>query len=49
MIDVMNRTRSQHILTLEDPIEYLHKHNKSIVNQREIGVDSENYASYNFV
>lgn len=45
MIDVINRTRNQHILTLEDPIEYLHKHKKSIVNQREIGVDSENYAN----
>ncbi len=45
MIDVMNRSRSQHILTLEDPIEYLHKHNRSIVNQREIGVDTSSYAA----
>ncbi len=45
MIDYINRTRSCHILTLEDPIEYLHKHNKSIVNQREIGHDSKNYAN----
>ena len=40
MIDLINEERNCHILTLEDPIEYLHKHNKSIVNQREIGIDS---------
>ena len=45
MIDLMNRTRDCHILTLEDPIEYLHKHQKSIVNQREIGNDSKSYSS----
>ncbi len=45
MIDVINQSRDNHILTLEDPIEYLHKHNKSIVNQREIGNDSQSYAS----
>jgi len=45
MIDLINKTRSGHILTLEDPIEYLHKHNKCIVNQREIGVDSYNYSA----
>ncbi len=45
MIDHINKTRSAHILTLEDPIEYLHRHNKSIVNQREIGHDSKSYAS----
>lgn len=44
MIDLINNTRSRHILTLEDPIEYLHKHKKCIVNQREIGVDSYDYA-----
>lgn len=43
MIDQINRERSCHILTLEDPIEYLHKHNKSMVNQREIGTDSLNF------
>ncbi|HHX61423.1 MAG TPA: type IV pilus twitching motility protein PilT [Epulopiscium sp.] len=43
MIDYINRTRRCHILTLEDPIEYLHKHNKSIVNQREIGIDTKDY------
>lgn len=40
MINLINEERRCHILTLEDPIEYLHKHNKSIVNQREIGTDS---------
>ncbi len=44
MIDYINKTHNKHILTLEDPIEYLHRHKKSIVNQREIGVDSKNYA-----
>lgn len=45
MIDHINKTRSAHVLTLEDPIEYLHRHDKSIVNQREIGLDSETYAN----
>lgn len=45
MIDLINSTRNRHILTLEDPIEYLHKHKKSMVNQREIGVDSDTYAN----
>ena len=45
LIDVINQTSKQHIITLEDPIEYLHRHNKSIVNQREMGFDSQNYAS----
>lgn len=45
MIDYINRTRSAHIITLEDPIEYLHRHKKCIVNQREIGVDSHSYAA----
>ncbi|MCK5129307.1 MAG: type IV pilus twitching motility protein PilT [Clostridiales bacterium] len=45
MIDQMNRTRDCHILTLEDPIEYLHRHQKSIVNQREIGNDSMSYSN----
>lgn len=45
MIDQINRERACHILTLEDPIEYLHKHNKSIVNQREIGPDTKSYGA----
>ncbi len=43
MIDRINRTRSAHVITLEDPLEYLHKHNKSIVSQREISTDTESY------
>ena len=45
MINFINEEKNCHILTLEDPIEYLHKHNKSIVNQREIGLDSNNFAN----
>ncbi|HMM69491.1 MAG TPA: PilT/PilU family type 4a pilus ATPase, partial [Gudongella oleilytica] len=44
IIDLINRNRSCHIITLEDPIEYLHKHNKSIVDQREIGLDAKSYS-----
>jgi twitching motility protein PilT len=43
MIDQINKTRNAHIITLEDPIEYLHRHNKSIVSQREISLDTESY------
>ncbi len=43
IIDRINRTRSCHIITLEDPIEYLHRDQKSIVSQREIAIDTENY------
>lgn len=39
MINEINRSRNSHIITLEDPIEYIHIHNKSIINQREIGRD----------
>ena len=45
MIDHMNQTRNEHIITIEDPIEYLHKHQLSIVNQREIGHDSHSFAN----
>ncbi len=45
IIDKINNEREAHIITLEDPIEYLHQHKKSIVNQREIGLDSLNYAN----
>ncbi|NHC39504.1 type IV pilus twitching motility protein PilT [Bacillus sp. MM2020_1] len=45
MIDHMNRTMRKHIITLEDPIEYLHKHGNSIIDQREVGFDTNNYAS----
>ncbi len=43
MINEINNTTDGHIITLEDPIEYLHKHNKCIINQREIGKDSRSY------
>lgn len=43
MINEINNTREEHIITLEDPIEYLHNHNKCIINQREIGRDSKSY------
>ena len=45
IIDKINHNRDAHIITLEDPIEYLHQHDKSIVNQREIGLDSQTYAN----
>lgn len=44
LIDEVNESRESVIVTLESPIEFLHSHKKSIVNQREIGVDSESYA-----
>ncbi len=43
MIDEINSNRSEHIITLEDPIEYLHQHKKSIVNQREVGNDTQSF------
>lgn len=45
MLDHINTTKSKHIITLEDPIEYLHNHKKSVVNQREIGIDTQDFAS----
>jgi twitching motility protein PilT len=44
LIDLINRTRSEHILTIEDPIEFLHWHRNCIVNQREIGPDTPSFA-----
>jgi twitching motility protein PilT len=44
MIDEINATRTSHIITLEDPIEYLHRDNQSIVSQREIGADTSSFA-----
>jgi twitching motility protein PilT len=44
MIDEINRTRSEHILTIEDPIEFLHRHKRCIVNQREVGPDAISFA-----
>lgn len=45
VIDKINTCRDAHIITLEDPIEYLHQHKLSMVNQREIGLDSDNYSN----
>jgi twitching motility protein PilT len=44
MIDEINSTRTTHIVTIEDPIEYLHRDNKSVINQREVGVDTNSFA-----
>jgi twitching motility protein PilT len=44
LIDHINETRAEHIMTVEDPIEFLHKHKKAVVNQREIGVDTHGFA-----
>jgi len=44
MVDLINSERSCHVMTIEDPIEYLHKHKKAMVNQREIGQDSASFA-----
>lgn len=45
IIDQINKNQQKHIITLEDPLEYLHRHNQSIVSQREINVDTENYVT----
>ncbi|WP_286316519.1 type IV pilus twitching motility protein PilT [Romboutsia ilealis] len=43
LIDIINSTQERHIITLEDPIEYVHHHKKGIVNQREIGNDTDSF------
>ncbi|TQV73801.1 PilT/PilU family type 4a pilus ATPase [Aliikangiella marina] len=43
LIDYRNSNSSGHIITIEDPVEFVHKHKKSIINQREVGVDTESY------
>ena len=45
MVDLINRDRSEHILTIEDPIEFLHRHKRCIVNQREIGADATDFST----
>jgi twitching motility protein PilT len=45
IIDEINRTRAEHILTVEDPIEFVHRHKRCIVNQREIGPDATSFAN----
>ena len=44
LIDKINDERNAHVITLEDPIEYLHSHRKAMINQREIGLDTHSYA-----
>jgi twitching motility protein PilU len=43
LIDYRNRNSSGHIITIEDPVEYIHRHKKSIINQREVGVDTRSF------
>ncbi len=45
LLDIINKTKAVHILSVEDPIEFLHTHSRSIVNQREIGRDTQSFAS----
>jgi twitching motility protein PilT len=45
LIDMANRTRSEHIMTVEDPIEFLHRHQKCLVNQREVGEDTKSFSN----
>ena len=45
IIDLANRSRAEHIMTVEDPIEFLHKHKKALVNQREVGEDTKSFAN----
>jgi twitching motility protein PilT len=44
LLDVANRTRAGHIMTIEDPIEYTHNHQRCLVNQREVGVDTADFS-----
>lgn len=45
MIDYINKSRQYHILTIEDPIEFVHKSNKSLINQREVGLQTKSFAN----
>ena len=45
IVDVINKTREEHIMTVEDPIEFLHHHQKCLVNQRELGADATTFAA----
>src|SRR5581483_9432631 len=45
IIDIINRTKAVHIITVEDPIEFLHSHKTAIVNQRELGEDTYSFAN----
>ncbi len=45
LVDIINREKALHIMTVEDPIEFLHRHKRSLVNQREVGEDTESFAN----
>ncbi|WP_084101453.1 type IV pilus twitching motility protein PilT [Demequina sp. NBRC 110051] len=45
LIDLINRNRADHIMTVEDPIEFLHRHKTSLINQREVGTDTKSFAN----
>ena len=45
LVDLVNQTRADHIVTVEDPIEFMHQHKKSLVNQREVGADTHSFAA----
>ena len=45
VVDAVNKTRNAHIITIEDPIEYLHRHNKSLISQRELAMDTASYVT----
>jgi twitching motility protein PilT len=44
MVDIVNRERQAHVMTVEDPIEFLHRHKRCVVNQREVGADTQSFA-----
>lgn len=45
LINIINETKSHHIITIEDPIEFIHNHKKSLINQREVGSDTKSFAN----
>ncbi len=45
MIDYINETKAKHIITLEDPVEYVHTHKRSVINQRSVGTDTQSFAN----
>jgi twitching motility protein PilT len=45
LVDIVNRSKALHIMTVEDPIEFLHQHKRSVVNQREVGEDTHSFAN----
>jgi twitching motility protein PilT len=45
LVDIINEERAEHIMTVEDPIEFLHRHKRSVVNQREVGTDTRGFAT----